>query len=63
MELAGCRFSVQADTKAAVKLRNVRGVFVHGCRAARPGGEWLEVSEESKGAVVMEANDFRALGK
>jgi hypothetical protein len=57
LELSGSRFAVEEGVKAAVRFRDVRDAFIHGCRSKRRAAEWLEISGD-KDSVVMQANNL-----
>lgn len=58
LELFGSRFAVDDAVKHAVRFRNVRDAFIHGCRSKRRAADWLEISG-NKDSVVLEANNLR----
>jgi polygalacturonase len=55
LELFGSRFAVEDGVKAAVRFRNVRDAFVHGCRSKLRASDWLEISGD-KDSVALQAN-------
>jgi polygalacturonase len=57
LELSGSRFAVEDGVRAAVRFRDVRDAFVHGCRSKRRAAEWLEISG-GKDSVAMQANNL-----
>jgi len=57
LELAGSRFAVAAGAKPALRFRNVREAFVHGCRSHLSAGQWLEITGSSE-TVRLDANQL-----
>jgi hypothetical protein len=61
LELAGANFAVDTDSGAGVRLKQVKGAFVHGCRAASSSHPYVHATASHD--VYLTGNDLRRASK
>ena len=58
LELANLRASVHPAAPAMLRLKGVRGAFIHGCRPTTPAAVFASVEGESRD-ILLSDNDLR----
>jgi polygalacturonase len=58
LDLAASAFAGAAGAEPSVRLKQVRGAFVHGCRAAGRIGTWMEVSGDRSERISVMGNEL-----
>ena len=59
LELSNVRAQGNSEAEALIRLQQVRGAFVHGCRPLNEVTAFLRVEGEASGDILLAANDLR----
>ncbi len=59
LDVAGLRARLSPKAPAVLRLRNVRGALIRGCRPHQPVPAFLRVEGERSGDIALIANDLR----